>query len=286
VCYQTQFVALLLLSLGLAWGVAVQRASAADPGTADPENGTVVDGIYSNPYFALRYRLPAGWKEGPPPARPSSAGYYVLETPAAPEEAEAAILIAAQDVFFAAPPIADAMELVKDLARSPSEADGKALEPAVVTIAGHRFARVEIRGSPLSRIVLATDIRCHVVIFAFTGAEPERLKQLEASLDPLSLPAYEPVAACVKGYPTAETVLQKIEPAPAGPRFLKIPVRIIIGADGKVKHVHVIRAFPGQRKSIEDALGQWLFKPYELNGHPAEVETGLLFEFKPPLPQR
>jgi len=48
-----------------------------------------------------------------------------------------------------------------------------------------------------------------------------------------------------------------------------------------VKRIHVIRAGPEQQKSIEDALAQWRFDPYRAAGHPAEVETGLTFEFKP-----
>jgi hypothetical protein len=54
-----------------------------------------------------------------------------------------------------------------------------------------------------------------------------------------------------------------------------IPARIIIGRDGAVKHVHVIRATETQRKSVADALRQWTFKPHTIAGQPVEVETGL-----------
>jgi hypothetical protein len=53
----------------------------------------------------------------------------------------------------------------------------------------------------------------------------------------------------------------------------------MIGADGAVKHVHVIRATVEQRGSIERALGQWKFRPHEMDGRAAEIETGLLIEF-------
>ena len=52
----------------------------------------------------------------------------------------------------------------------------------------------------------------------------------------------------------------------AGPQFVKVPVRIVIGSDGKVKHIHVIRAAPAQQQSIVDALAQWEFQPYRGNG--------------------
>jgi hypothetical protein len=46
-----------------------------------------------------------------------------------------------------------------------------------------------------------------------------------------------------------------------------------------VKHIHVIRATAEQRKSIEDALRQWKFKPYTMNERAVEIETGLVFRF-------
>jgi outer membrane biosynthesis protein TonB len=67
----------------------------------------------------------------------------------------------------------------------------------------------------------------------------------------------------------------------AGPRFTSVPVRIIVDREGHVKHVHVINGFPEQAKSISEALSQWTFKPYVKNGRALEVETGLLFDFKP-----
>ena len=270
----------MLLFCVFAAAIGLPRGLAANHESLDPEDGTFSDGVYANPYFGLRYPLPPGWKEGPLLPHPSYAGYYVLSTPAPPEDAKATILIAAQDEFFADKRIADARALLQDLARSLSGPD-HAADPATVRIAGNSFLRLEIRGTPLSRIVLATEIRCHVVMFTFTAAERERLEKLAASLDHLSFAPHAVAPACAKGYATAQTIRRRVEPVPTGPRFVTIAVRIIIGADGRMEHVHVIRAFPEQQKSIEDALRQWRFAPYLANGHPAEIETGLTFEFKP-----
>jgi hypothetical protein len=131
-----------------------------------------------------------------------------------------------------------------------------------------------------------------VLIFTFAAAEPEQLKKLAESLDRLSLGSDDagssamPFPACMKGYATAENVLGRVEPVLTGPRLPTIPVRVIIGTDGRVKHTHVIRALPDQRKSIEDALAQWEFKPYRVNGAPVEIETGLVFECKPDAGQK
>jgi hypothetical protein len=45
--------------------------------------------------------------------------------------------------------------------------------------------------------------------------------------------------------------------------------------------VHVIRAFPEQRRALEEALIQWQLNPYEAVDKAVEVETGIVFEFKP-----
>jgi hypothetical protein len=255
-------------------------AIAADPADFDPEQGAVVDDAYLNPYFGMRYPLPAGWKPGPQPARPSYGGYYVLSTPAPPEDTKATILIAAQDNFFADKPIGDAKATLADLAHSIQEHDAAA-EISNTTIAGHTFARLNIEASPLSRVVFTTNIRCHAVIFAFTSADRDRLAQLAASLGRLSFSAASAAPVCVKDYATTQTVRRRVEPIMEGPQFVKVPVRIIIGSDGKVKHIHVIRAAPAQQQSIVDALAQWEFQPYRRNGRAVAGETGLTFEFKP-----
>jgi hypothetical protein len=247
--------------------------------STDPENGEFVDGSYASRYFGLRYPLPEGWTPGPQPPPPSYTGYYVLATPAAPERVKATILIAAQDEFFADEASPDPSKFVQDLAQSVLGRSHTTM-PTPATVAGHAFQRLLVRGTPLSRIVLATEIRCHIVIFSFTGAEIEDLENLAASLSRLSFEEEPAAPVCVKGYATAETIRQQLDPLPAGPRFATIPVRIVIGTSGAVRHIHVIRAFPEQRRSIEDALAQWLFAPYTVNEQPVEAETGLSFVLK------
>ena len=35
-----------------------------------------------------------------------------------------------------------------------------------------------------------------------------------------------------------------------------------------------------RKQALEQALPQWQFKPFEVMGHPAAVETGLTFAFR------
>jgi len=65
-----------------------------------------------------------------------------------------------------------------------------------------------------------------------------------------------------------------------GTKFTKIPVRIVVGPNGAVRHIHVINALPDQRTAIEAALAQWHFTPDRSDGEARPVETGLAFEVK------
>lgn len=60
-------------------------------------------------------------------------------------------------------------------------------------------------------------------------------------------------------------------------RYNPIPVRFVVGSDGRVKHVHLLSAFPDQTEAIITALREWRFKPYRRQGKAVAVETGMMF---------
>jgi hypothetical protein len=277
--------------LGLLVGfVAWQRGAtpfirgAATYAFSNPENGGIANKSYTNKYFGLSYRPPQGWTEGDSGPGASVSGYYVLATLIPASELDAAILISAQDSFFGSSTQASLAATMHDFQQGISSIDGMTIDREVTeaTIAGRAFYRVDYSGVGLFRAAIATEIRCHVVSFNLTARLPESLKHLIDSLDHLSLgrsgsdPSPPP---CVKDYATGNNVLRKVAPVLAGPKFTRIPVRIIIGADGSVKHVHVIRASADQRRNIEEALYRWKLKPYEVGGRPSPIETGLVFKF-------
>ena len=77
---------------------------------------------------------------------------------------------------------------------------------------------------------------------------------------------------------SGSNVVHKVMPVLADRKYNSIPVRLTIYRYGRVKHIHVISAFPDHAKIITDALLQWEFKPYKnKNGELAEVETGIMF---------
>lgn len=260
------------------------EASASDAKTPLPEGGRIADGTYGNDYFGLSFKLPGQLREvfkGPPP---SDSGVYVLTELVPPERSQggdrATIFVTAQDQFFALTPQRSAAEAIKLKTETLPEYYKAERPPYEMKLAGRAFARLDYTApvAGIHWIVLATEIRCHNVEFVLTGRDPKVLDALVASLGAMKVGGSAP--ACVADYADANTLYRK-DPEFAEHKFNPIPVRIVIDTKGRVKHVHVISAFPEQARRITDALFEWRFKPYVVNGEPAEVETGLMFGAPP-----
>jgi hypothetical protein len=259
-------------------------SSASDSVTALPEGGKQIGAVYRNEYFGFVYAASRGWIErfeGPPP---SDSGYYVLAQlePAYPLRNSKLdhLMISAQDMFFTMSTSSNAIELLS-YAKDHLDSDFKVERaPTTVRIADHTFIRFDYTSSVsgLHWHVLATDIRCHVVQFIFTGRDDPLMIRLVQDMNGMSLSTeagHAPV--CIKDYARGEYLIAQEDPVFSEPRFNSVPVRIIVDTHGKVSHIHFLCAFPDQVKSISDALSKWRFKPYFSNGQPVEVETGILF---------
>jgi hypothetical protein len=249
-----------------------------------PEDGKVSDGRYKNDYFGLSYRLPPEWTVGEAGPDPSQSAYYVLSTLVPEGDPSATIMIAAQDIFFAGEGHAGAADQARDFQKALSAVAGMTVDPDVaeMKIGDHAFYRVDYNGVGLYRSMAAAEIRCHMLSFNVTARDPALVERLVHTLESdLSFaPAGRATAPpCARDYASGDNVLHRVLPAPVGPRFMPIPVRILVGADGSVQNVHVIRATDDQRRSIETALYQWKLRPYLVAGRASPVETGLVFKF-------
>jgi hypothetical protein len=251
--------------------------SASDPSTPVPEEGRIGGGRYRNAYFGLTYPIPAGWTEQPAGPPPSDAGGYVLTQFASMDGArvKAHVLITAQDLFF----IPFAAQSAKDVAAKTRSMVSERYElekgPDEVTIAGRTFYRLAYK-APVSGLhwrMFTTEGRCHALTFTFTGTDTATLDAAEKMLSDLTLGGDAP--ACVNDY-ARDHVVAKTTPGFAQ-RYNTIPVRVIIDAKGKVRHIHLLSAFPEQSQAILTALRDWRFKPYIVDGKAVEVETGLVF---------
>ena len=267
-------------------------SSASDSVTPVPEGGSVVAHVFRDPYLGITYPLPPDWTEkykGPPP---SDSGRYVLAqlSPADTfkRPARGGILITAQDMFFTATPAHNAVDLI-DYMKDQLQSDYKVeMAPKQIRIADRAFAFFAY-WSPAAELhwyILATQIRCHVVQMVLTSRDTKLLEDLMLDMNRMKLPAEASptggagggaVPVCIKDYARDDNIITRVSPIFTEHRFNSVPARIIIGKEGEVKHIHFLSAFPDQAKAISDALGRWKFKPYQRNGQPIEVETGILF---------
>jgi periplasmic protein TonB len=77
---------------------------------------------------------------------------------------------------------------------------------------------------------------------------------------------------------------QMVKPVyPANARTMHIQgsvlLEALIGKDGSVKSLKVIKGHPVLAKAATDAVKQWRYKPYLLNGQPVDVETQITVNF-------
>jgi hypothetical protein len=251
--------------------------SASDSSTPVPEAGRVGGGRYRNAYFGLTYPIPAGWTEQPAGPPPSDAGGYVLAQFASldGERVKAHVLVTANDLFFIPFAAANAKEVVAKTRSMVPRRYVIEQGPAEVTIAGRTFYRLAYK-APVSGLqwrMFTTEARCHALTFTFTGTDAKLLDEAEKLLADLRISGAGP--ACVNDY-ARDNVDAK--PAPRfAQRYNTIPVRVIIDAKGKVKHIHLLSAFPEQSEAILSALREWRFKPYVVGEKAVEVETGIVF---------
>jgi TonB family protein len=73
-------------------------------------------------------------------------------------------------------------------------------------------------------------------------------------------------------------------PEPARQQHVQGPVelKVLVGTDGLVRSLTTISGDPLLVSAATDAVRQWKYKPYFLNGEPVEVETQVTVNFKLP----
>ena len=270
--------------------VVPRQVAGGNIGVDLPEAGLVDEGNYSNPYFGLRWPLPAAWRQGLAGPPPSRNGFYVLVALDGPAESRTSMLVTAQDLFFAGKAFANAVDLLADVHAHITELPDLVIDakPATRMIAGRPFGHFAYHAGGIYRIMLSTVLRCHLVMFNVSGPDQTAVDAAARELEAMSIPAMDDKEAalanvtplCIKDYLAANATLRRVDPVPGDPKGVNIPVRIIIGTSGRVRHVHVISASDSQRRAIEDALMRWEFSPHLIEGQPVEIESGVLFNFK------
>jgi protein TonB len=58
-----------------------------------------------------------------------------------------------------------------------------------------------------------------------------------------------------------------------------VVLHVIVGRDGLVESADPLSGPPGLREAAADAVRQWTYKPFLLNGDPVEVDTTVTVNF-------
>jgi len=79
-------------------------------------------------------------------------------------------------------------------------------------------------------------------------------------------------------------VIKKVDPVyPAIAKTARVQGTVIlaavIGKDGTIQNLHVVSGHPLLQGAAMDAVKQWRYKPYILNGEPVEVDTQVVVNF-------
>jgi periplasmic protein TonB len=98
-----------------------------------------------------------------------------------------------------------------------------------------------------------------------------------SAIEPVNLP--ESVAR--------ELLAQPVDPeypvaARAGGQHGSVVLQVTIGRDGAVQDVKFLQGSLMFARAAIDAVRQWRFKPYSMNGRAVSVQTAITLSFKPP----
>ncbi len=101
---------------------------------------------------------------------------------------------------------------------------------------------------------------------------------------PVAIPKAAPQRVRVSQGVSQGLLIHKVQPTyPALARQARIQgvvvLQALIGKDGGIQNLHVVSGHPMLTGAALDAVKQWKYKPYYLNGEPVEVETTVNVNF-------
>jgi len=117
------------------------------------------------------------------------------------------------------------------------------------------------------------------------GGVPSGVMNSIISSTPVAVPKIAVQRVRVSSGVTAGLLIRKVEPT--YPQMAKIArvqgavvLAALIGKDGTIQNLHVVStASPLLNQAALDAVKQWKYKPYILNGEPVEVDTNVTVNF-------
>ncbi len=272
-----------------------------------PETGKVAGNVYTNDYFRFTYTIPEGWtvrtdelaaKLG---KSTTKALLYATKSP----DSYASVAVTSRDFNRAAPP--DAQAFLDALQADAVKKGGQPIGARWLYNLGARtFIRQDIDLGSASHYLgyVVGMARNYGLVFTIQADSSVELGALvrtitEAKFVPdwsTGVPAGQ---GCAETSPDVAGRAQRVKVARAVQEGLlvkrvqpqyPVPARMahvqgavvvgaIIGCDGALREMSVISGPPMLVKPAMEALSQWKYKPYMLNGKPVQVETTITTVF-------
>jgi outer membrane biosynthesis protein TonB len=223
------------------------------PGNASPAHPqTMTSGQASDSAKAQVVKPPASHSVQASPATPSSVSLEKKQT-AAPVPAEAALV--------PAPPL--------PLPRESSILSNETGIPAIASGAGAPTLRTPVTAATPEPLIASPPPLA-------PPAQNQPLEGIAASSPDTATASGTPARLHVSELPQSHVIY----PVVSNPNLVgNVDLRAVIGADGTVKGVTVLSGNPKLVEAGIQAVRQWRYSPYEVVGHPVEVETNIKISF-------
>jgi TonB family protein len=295
-----------------------QQPSSDSSNTLVFENGTLVNGVYSNECFGFSLPIPAGWEvnDAVTPggkARHRSDNDLVLLFLHQQGKLPGRIVLSASD---SKGHIGDAQNFVSEGVRAqvnlPTEKRELVRDTFVVDYGGRHFFRSDYKAlmsgnASLYFAYVYTEFRGYFIGETLASASPEGLDEAANSLQSISFQEGQVNPKCVMsasntvmppagakiatpqlvrisaGVSTA-LLIKKVQPQyPSNAMQSRVQGQVVLQAridkEGNVEDLTLISGDPLLAPAALEAVKQWKYKPYLLNGQPVKVETQVVVNF-------
>ena len=243
--------------------------------------GVVGGNLYANSDLGIRYEIPAGWRAEP---QADNGVLDVRFTPPRGDGSEIEMFVLDSSVYPRVTPL-----------RIPRNSDQGAkyeFERMVpgTTIGTREFLRTDwirkVGKQKLYHSRLATDAKGWRMILFVSAPKQKAVDQEIADLSSLQFDPKRPtdgppgpvLQPADKENSGAKRLLKKVHPEYPKDAIRRgeqgsVLLEMVIGTDGKVKEVNPIAGAPVFMGPATDAVRQWEYRPYIVDGKPVEVYT-------------
>ena len=121
-----------------------------------------------------------------------------------------------------------------------------------------------------------------LLLAAFSLGQLSESKEPPAQQKKAETPQDRPTRIRVSAGVAERLLVKRVEPEYPGDVSVKgtVILHVIIGKEGDVQSIQLVTGHPMLAPSAINAVKQWKYKPFLLNGEPLEVDTTVVLHFE------